>query len=245
MKSERRHELQSNSLAGALSNAPSFMRMHGSKVLLAIIIVLLVAILLNQRSRRSRETLESGWANIAGARSAISQMSYLAARRGEAPATLAKARNQLIDSATAALASVVGADNRQLAAEAYLVRGDLNWTLANLPEIPAAATQPSLRLASSPKEYLDKAEESYQRVVRNEEASSLTATNAKFGLVAVAENKGEWESARKQLEAIKSDPKTLEVYQTLATQQLEHIDEISKPIYVVPATQPTTSPAKK
>lgn len=250
MKSERRHELHTNSLAQALVRTPEFLREHGSKVLLGIIIVLLVVILIHQRTRRNREQLDTGWTSITSARSSIQSIGMLSAQYRNA-ADVANGRRQLAERATSALTSVTGSDNPQLAAEAYLLRGDLNWTLANLPELPEAATQPTLKLDSSSLEYLNRAEEAYQKVLRVYADQTLSAINARFGLAAIAENRHEWARAKSTYEEIKNDPKTIPSYKTLADLKIAALPLIDTPVYIVPSSQPavtaplapTTAPA--
>ena len=250
MKSERRHELHTNSLAQALTRTPEFLREHGSKVLLGIIIVLLVVILIHQRTRRNREQLDTGWTSITTARYSIERIGMLSAQFRNA-GDVAAGRRQLTESANSALTSVVGSDNPQLAAQAYLLRGDLNWTLANLPELPEAATQPSLKLESSSQDYLSRAEEAYQKVLRMYAEQTLSVTNARFGLAAIAENRHDWARAKSIYEEIKNDAKTIPSYKTLAELKINALPLIDTPVYIVPSSQPavpaapaaTTAPA--
>ncbi len=239
MKAERRHELQANTLAATLTNAPEFLRQHGAKVLLVIIVALLIAIFIHQRTRRTQEQLDFGWTAITAARMSMDRIAN--------PAQMAAARKQLIDSATQSLASVVASDNPQIAAQAYLLRGDLNWTIANLPDIPEAATQPSLKIEGAPREYLTSAKTAYTKVIRAYPEETQTVTSARFGLAAIAENEHDFAAAQKIYTEIKADPNTLPAYKTLADLRLTALDIIKNPVYVVPTTRPavaaTTIPA--
>lgn len=246
MKSERRHELQTNSLATALQAAPQFLRVHGSKIFLGLIIVLLAAIFLYQRSRRNQEQLDAGWGNISAARTSMSRLTLLP-QLIESPVQLASVRKQIIEDASAALAPMLGSDNRQIAAEAYLVRGDLNLAIAHLPPIAAAATQPALQIEGTSADHVDKAEEAYEKVLRVYPEEHRTVTNARFGLAAVAEDKRDFDAAAKRYEEIKNDAKTLPAYKTLAEIRLAALEDIRKPMYLAPAavaaTAPSTAPA--
>jgi hypothetical protein len=242
MKSERRHELQQNSLASALTHAPEFIRAQGSKVLLVIIILLLGAILLNQRSRAKQETLQAGWGNIATARVGVERLARPSFETGT-PAEQFEYRKSLISMITNALNQVLASDDRQLAAEAYLVRGDFNWTLANLPEIAGAATQPSLKLETPANGYLAIAIESYKKVTQSYSDQPSAVTIARFGLAAAAENEHDFAEAGKVYEQVKSDANTLPAYKTLAELKLSELDKISKPVYLAPATQPAATAA--
>lgn len=240
MKSERRHELHTNSLDQALRRTPEFLREHGSKVLLGIIVILLIAILIHTRSRRNKEELDAGWANITAARNAIERLGALPSQV-TSPTTLVDLRRQMIENASSALSSVVGAGNKQLAAEAYLLRGDLNWTLANTPDIPEAATRPALKLEGSSEDYLRQAEEAYNKVVRVYGEQQLSAMNARFGLAAIAENKRDFKTARSIYQEIKGDPKTVPSYKTLAEVRLGMLDIVETPVYIVPTSQPVAA----
>ena len=245
MESERRHELQTNALAGYLSRAPELFREHGSKVMLVIIIALLATILLYQRSRKSNEQLQVGWTNIAAARMSIEQLAA-SPRVGQGmPAEQINLRQQLANNVNGALNSILAAGDRQLAAEANLLRGDLNWTLANLPEIPGAATRPALRMPSATSEYLTVAEESYRRVTNTYSDQKFSVAAARFGLAAIAENRGQWEIAATMYKSVKDDSNTITAYKALADRQLAAIDVVRSAIYLVPTTQPASSPTTR
>jgi hypothetical protein len=252
MKSERRHELHTNSLAQLLTRAPELLREHGSKVLLGIIILLLVIILIHQRTRRNREQLDTGWSSISNARFNIQRLRLLQAQLKSAN-DIAAARKQLIESSSSALTSVIGSDNPTLAAEAYLLRGHLHWTLANLPQLPEATTQPSLKLEGSAQDFLTRAEEAYQKVIRVYADQPLGVGNARFGLAAIAENRHDWARAKSLYEEVKNDPKTIPSYKILADLKIAALDQINTPVYIVPTSQPAapavatpaTAPAAK
>ena len=237
MKSERRHELQTNSLAQALAHAPEFFRQHGSKLLLGIIIVLLATILIYQRSRKGEEQLQVGWSSISTARTLIGELSTSVASRDTAVNQYGM-RQQIIANVNNNLNSILHSSDRQLAAEAHLLRGDLSWTLANLPDIPGAATQPTLKMSSSAEEYLKLAEESYRRVLNNYSDQSNSVISAQLGLAAVAENRHDWDAAGKIYNTIKADPNILAAYKTLAEKRLEAMEVIRQPVYLSPTTQP-------
>jgi hypothetical protein len=241
MKSERRHELQTNSLAQALTNAPEFFRVHGSKVLLVVILILLAVILLYNRSKKQQEQLAVGWNNISQARGSIASLAQIA-RQPMPPTEQLNTRKQIIEAASNALLGITNGDNRQIAAAAYLAKGDLYWTAAGLPDLPEAATRPQLKMQTSSSDYLALAQEAWQKVVNNFADQPEMVTNAKFGLVAVAENKGQWDTAAKLLQEIKNDPKTLNVFVSLADAQLQRLEKDRTPLYMAPSTQPAPAP---
>src|SRR5580765_5410773 len=67
MKSERRHELQQNSLVRAIENFPAFWKEQGSKIALALIAVALVVVLVrlwysNKTEKADRVAQNLSWA---------------------------------------------------------------------------------------------------------------------------------------------------------------------------------------
>ena len=55
MKAQRRHELQTNTLAERLSNLPEFWNKHGTKVLLVLVAIALVIVLIRYRISSARQ----------------------------------------------------------------------------------------------------------------------------------------------------------------------------------------------
>lgn len=242
MKSERRHELQTNSLDQFLKRLPELLKVHGSKVLLVVILVLLVMLLLYNRTRRSREQLEAGWTNIAEARMLIERLKRLP-QMGLPAELYAEQQKQLFGLASTSLNAILSADNQQLAAEAYVLRGDLNWAIANLSDMPEATTRPALKIEPPPQEAMERAEADYLKVERTYSNLPEVVTLARFGLAAVAENRLEWDRAEEIYQQIQSATDVLPAYKQLAERQLKSLSQIRKGAFLVPSTQPTTAPA--
>jgi hypothetical protein len=241
MKAERRHELHQNTLASFLIRLPEIMREHGSKVLLVVIVLLLAGILWHRQTQKNENQLAEGWTSITSARLQIDRLRLLP-RMIENEAQMVGARKQLVDGANQILQQVLQSDNRQVAAEAYVVQGDLNWTIANLPPLAAATTQPTLQLAA-PADALDAAQKSYEKVIRVYSDQPTTVTSARFGLAAICENQSEFDKAGKIYTEIKDDASTRAVDKTLADIRLKSLAEIRKPLYIAPTTAPATMPA--
>lgn len=245
MKAQRRHDLQTNSLARALSQSPVFFRKHGAKVFLAIVVIGLAIILIRQRMSLAEQEVNVGWGNITIARDAIGQLAQTPAFRldGENEFSL---RSRLTNDASRAVRTAVSADDRALASEGLVVQGDLNWTLANLPEIVGAATRPALKSQVAAADYLSRAEDSYARVLKSYADFPLAAASARFGLAACAENRGQWDQAAEQYQAIIKDPALALSFKPQAEFRLKHISQVKEPLYLalIPeATQPATASA--
>lgn len=248
MKSERRHELQTNSLAQAMMSPNGFLRTHGPKVLLTIIVALLVALLLHRRYQSNQAELDTGWSYITMAQRSLFQLSQNAGIVSD-PIQRANNQRQIVATIDQTINPLLSSDQRMIAAQAYLVRGDLHWTLANLPA--AAPTTQPVAAELTPSQNLDKAQEAYDKIIRVYGDLQDVATNARFGLAAIAENRREFDKAKTVYEAIKNDPNVIPSYKTLAEEHLKILPEIQKRLYigtplppapVAPAAGATTQP---
>jgi hypothetical protein len=267
MKAERRHELKENTLAGFLENLPYYARVHGNKVLTGLIVVLLVVAFVRWRNTQAVQKQATISANLAVARSAISQLAnpqtaamLLLSQSKEA----VNMRQTLTSEANTAIDTVAGeTEDKTIRAEALLAKGDLYWALANLPDPIAAATQPTLKSSTTPEENLKKASDFYGNVLKTYPDEKMATVAARFGLAAIAENRRDFKSASEQYSEIeKSD--TLKMYKDLASQRLNFVESMKGEPFlgtlkveapttlpstlpstlpvVIPATQPATQP---
>src|SRR4051812_37267433 len=258
MKAERRHELQQNSLAKFLDNFPIMVRLYADRILLVVVLVLLVIVLIRWRVNAAAERTSQVANDLATARGAVRKLQNI---RMVGPGDrLAAERSQSMDEVNAAISSIAenaGRSDASLQAQALVTRGDLYWTLANLPPIPGAATQPSLQLPSSSEEYLNKAAEAYQQVLKTYPDQKEAALSANFALAAIAENRHNWDEASAIYERIKNSDAD-KMYKDLAAERLKLLPELKEPILLgtlttkpaplaplvmAPTTQATSQPA--
>lgn len=244
MKAQRRHDLKTNTLAQQLERLPFTLREHGGKVMLGIIAILLIILLINFRNRAQRESLASATENLSTARQLIDELSNITAWRMP-PAEIASQVRDSLDSIAQT------SDDPQVQAETLIARGDLNWTLACLPELPGAATQPTLQIEQKKPDLLAAAADAYERVLREYPAQTLSAISAHFGLAAIAEDNAQWDSAAGHYDAIRNSPDASEAFKSLAKLRqdglsvpdqgkLPGLADIRKPILL---GKPTTVPA--
>lgn len=240
MKAERRHELKTNTLAHQLENLPEFGRQYGTKILLAIVAVLAIVVFVRYQARASRDAKEAAAETFAAALSGINNLD----RVPNVPDGRAAAdqRKQIQEQAARGIQQVLDQSKEaSLRADAFLARGDLNWKLATLPEIPGAETQPSLKLTESDADLLKKARAAYEAAANTAGASPLTVANARLSLAALAEEQSKWEEARKHYEQLLADPRTPEPFKNDARVRIEELADLSKPILIgKPATRPVT-----
>lgn len=242
MKAQRRHDLETNSLAKVLTQTPEFLRRHGAKVLLGVIIVVLGIILLRQRSNLAEQQVNLGWADITTAQQAIAEL-HRVPTMGYELAQEYNTRVSLVDTATRAVKAALASDNPHLVAQALVTQGDLYWTLANLPPIAAATTRPNVGMDSTPAEYLEKADASYQKVLQSHKDQLLPVVSARLGLAAIAENRRDWAAAKSIYETIVKDPGALASFKAQAQFRLEHMGDVDRPMYIAPSTRPSFSPS--
>jgi tetratricopeptide (TPR) repeat protein len=247
MDSERRHELQENSLAKFLENLPVFLHVHGSKILLGITLLLALVILNNWRNRSNLQVEENIKVSLGSARDALQQLPNLELTIPDM-AAVASRRASVRTTVDSALDTVIAnAQTPMLRGEAQLVRGDLYWTLANLPDLPGAATQPALQLPQPRQQLLEQAAAAYGKAISDYPDLPTVRVTAQLGLAAVLQNQGKWDEVRKLYEVIAAQT-DLPAYATAAQQQLRLLPQISVPrkiqsITTQPATAPITLPA--
>jgi hypothetical protein len=208
--------------------------------------VLVVVILIRYRISSSRQAAAAAADNLSIARTLIDELRsprMIMMTQVAPPNEIAIRRRQIFSEATNAIGEVTRqTDDRTLAAEAQVARGDLCWALATLPEIPGAATQPAL-VVRDPRELISNATEAYRSVVETYPDVKAAATAARFGLAAIAENQGNWDAARQQYEAIKSSTADADPHHQLADQRLTILPKLREPVILAkPATEPVVPP---
>jgi hypothetical protein len=161
------------------------------------------------------------------------------------PVDMLKSIQQTQTQATSAIERLIGnADaDVQVRAQAYVLRGDMYWYLANLPPLPGSSSDPSLQLPESSDSLLTKAGESYQQVLREsafaDQHQQINA--AHLGLAAIAENKSDWDKATKEFQAVIDDPNAVAVLAEAAKIELAMMARVKQQVYVAPPSgTPTT-----
>jgi hypothetical protein len=245
MKAERRHELQTNTLAQALAGAPAWWQKYGGRVLFLLIAAVLAVILIRFRVSSGRAAEQAAQQNLAVARTLIDELDNFNQLRGQ-PDQMTIIRE---DASRALESATGGSDTPATQAEVLVARGDLYWTLASIPK-PPASTQPSATQPAqperSPEQLIDEAARAYQAVLDQFGNEKHAAVAARMGLAAIAENRGNWDVAREHYEAVARDETLAQAYRGHATRRLEQLPQLQKPILIVapaPATQPTTQTA--
>src|SRR5688500_4767444 len=247
MKAERRHELQRNSLARFLENLPLYFRFHFGKIVLGALILVLVVMLVRYRVSAGRVERQRTTTALANLRHQLDELQIVDITR-DTPQRRADDRRRLANEINAAVDEVLqqtgdGPEDAAVRAEALAIRGDMSWTMANLPAIPGSTTQPLLVMEKTSEQYLADAEDAYQRVLREYPDQKLASYTAMFGLASIAENRGQWDAAKAQYEALIAKPDAPQVYKDWARARIETIPIIKEPVFAGTLTsRPTTQP---
>jgi hypothetical protein len=248
MKSERRHELKTNSLSLMLLDLPGTIKDNLSNILLFIFIILLGVALYYYRSTAQQKAVAVAVEGISVARDGINELQRTPPFD---PDFYGRRRQQLSADAATAISQVLTTshDNHALA-EALLAKGDLNWTLANSPEFPGATTRPYLKTDSTPSEYLKEASAAYQEVLAKYPEEKNAVIAAHFGLAAIAENQHNWDAAKSQYDTLLADQSLTAAYHDFAQTRMQELPGLSKPARIgnpttAPAALPTSAPTTK
>jgi hypothetical protein len=87
---------------------------------------------------------------------------------------------------------------------------------------------------------LETASEAYRTVIGNYGDQRYAAIAARFGLAAIAENRGDFDAAKQQYDQIALDTKDMPAYQQMASRRLNMLSEIrNKPMFGTPTTLPS------
>lgn len=224
------------------SGAASFWEKYGNRLLLGLTVVALLYALVQYRRGATLRAAESASESLTAARQKVAQFRSMDLLRLP-PEQVVSEANSLEGTAAPALDSVINdSEQSKLHGQAYVTRGDMYWTLANLPEAPGASTQPSLRIGKSKADYLTAAENAYRRATE-QKADPISATVAQFGLGAVAENRGQWDEAKKVYDAIAADANVMSSFKNLATFRAAQVQDLRNPLFITAATQPSVTTA--
>jgi len=242
MKSQRRHELKTNTLAQALTDLPNTGRRYIGPVLVAAIVALLVVLLVRYRIDSSRRAARESAEALAEARQSIVELRSLPWWRAQNQEQIANQRKTIASGALAAIdRAFTDSKDRKVKAEALVARGDLNYQLANFPALPILTTRPSLGPDQDTKTLLDQAADAYQDVIDHYADQKEAVITARFGMAAIAENRGDWDTAKKYYTAIKDSSDASKAMQDQADNRIKLTAKLAEPIYLAPATAPATN----
>ncbi len=245
MKAVRRHELQTNSLARFLENLPLYFRFHFGKVLLGLLIFILLIVLIRQRMTSGTVARQQTATALGDVRRLLNELQVVDLTR-PTPDLRAEDRKRFASQIDGAIDEIIantddGPDDAAIRAEALVARGDLNWIMANLPEVSGAATQPALAMPRPADQYLADAADAYEQVLRQYADRPMSALTAEFGLASIAENQGKWDVARAHYETILKKPDAPQVFREWALARMNLLPSLQEPVFTGSFGTPTTT----
>ncbi|HYE17210.1 MAG TPA: hypothetical protein VEA69_02140 [Tepidisphaeraceae bacterium] len=226
MKSEHRHELKTNDLAATIITAGDYFRIYGGRIALGLAIVILVIVLIYQRTTKARAERAMLPGTLAQARGQIDRLASLQLVPNdkeieEAKASIEKVKNDASDDA--------------LKAGALAAEGDLNWAIATYPNDPTGSgstTAPAPVTEQQRVATAAAAKAAWQAVVDKYPDQRLAVVTARFGLAALAENSRDWATARQQYEAVLKLPNLAKAHKQMAEGRLAYLELIQKPVLI-------------
>jgi hypothetical protein len=253
MKAQRRQELKANSLLWHIQGLPEQIKKYQSQIALVLLLIALAIVLIRYRMNAAEQRLYDAQAAMAIAGEDLTRLRSLQAFGLGDLENLMKAREEAFeDGLQQADTAFQKAPDSQAAmkAQALLDKGDLNFEMANFPELPGASTRPALRPAESEDTLLSGAADAYSQVINGYADQKFAVAASRFGLAAVSENRGNWDDAKKQYQAI-LDSDADQPFKDMANQRMALLPQLSQPVTVdlQAATQPlgpvipTTMPA--
>lgn len=242
MKAERRHELQTNSLFLWLRwRGPEVWQKHGTKILLALVVVMLAWILIKRKLEAPKEARRLASTELNIARESLRRFQL----RELSPGETTEIRNRLQH------AYDTGED-AGIQSAAMVTLGDYYLAHYNQGEY-SGSTRPDRYTEGKPPEVLDKAERAFKQATAVKDAPANSLLSAKMGLAYVTEERAfqetraanyrtlspRWEEARKMYEAIAADTNVSILQRDQARWQVEQIAQRQKPLWFAP---PSTRP---
>ena len=259
MKAQRRHELKQNSLIATLQQLPTTIKQYQSQIALVVVVIALAVVVIRYKINSAAERLAEAQASLGIAGDDLSRLRQTVPNPRDDSKAIMQEREMLysegIKEADDALEKAP-LSKESLRAQTLLTKGDLNFEVANAPELPGAATEPSLRPSESDQQLLDDAYEAYSQVVQNYPSQTSDVTQARFGLGAVAEDRAvlnggsdpaQWAAAKQQFQAV-LDSDAPAGFKNLAGQQMQLLPQLQRPLMTelsAPSSQPSAQPTKK
>lgn len=235
-------------LATGIDRIPEWWNRHGNKVLIVFTIAALAYALYSFRQNSEIKARVEGQQDLAVARETLTQLRN--PRLGaQPPEAYAMIRKQGYSEASAALSDILNnhSDDESLAVQALLIQGDLNYTVAMLPDLEAATTRPTLKLDQTPEKLFSTARASYTTIVTNYPNRAEEVAHAKLGLAAIAENTGDFDTAKKLYTEVAGDAVATATYRNVASARLDMLPNLARPMRLrnsttQPSSRPTTNP---
>ena len=266
MKSDRRHELQTNSLALWLQlRLPELWNKYGSWFLFGLVAIMALVLFIQYRVKQPKIALANASRTLAEVQSLITRL-----ERQQVPLT------EVSDVPTRIDEAMKQSDQKQIQTYGNILKAEYYWTLATMP--PPMPGETAKRPEQSPEELMKQAEEAYGAALAVAPDAPDLVARAHFGLANIAETRGyqpvrtpgqvngeaakaQFDIARRNYEAVAANASMLPALKAEANWRLEQLALLQKPVWYMtmpssregttlpfelgpeaPLTRPTTSP---
>ncbi|MFN4241980.1 MAG: tetratricopeptide repeat protein [Tepidisphaerales bacterium] len=231
-------DLKDLDLATGVDKIPEWWNKHGNKVLIGITVLALAYAAYTFR-RNSIETARlTAEANLTAARELIADLQLQPFDRLQPEQYLQRRRDILRDTSQALADVIARAPDPAYVAQALLLQGDLNYLIGMMPELEAATTRPELKLERSPEQLFAAAKASYQAVLNRFPQRLADVASARLGLGAVAENAGDFDTAKAHYEALRDNDRFPPNARQVAEARLRVLPQLAAPMLVRQADAP-------
>jgi hypothetical protein len=236
MKAQRRQELKANSLLWHIQGLPEQIKKYQSQIALVFLLIALAIVLIRYRMNAAEQRVYDSQAAMALSTEDLTNLRNIDVQWMGQPDLdkIMKAREEAFSDGLQQADTAFQKAPESMAAmraQALLHKGDLNFEMANFPELPGAATQPALRPAETEDTLLNGASDAYSQVITSFADQKFAVAAARLGLAAVDENRGNWDDAKKQYQAI-VDSDADQGFKDLANQRIGLLPQLSQPIMV-------------
>ena len=255
MKTERPDDQEKPQPTADGQGAVNFLRRNGSLILLAIVAAAAAFFIARNRTDGAADRRNASRNSLAAASDGVMRLRSLESLAGRLPAEqYASQRDLLSNSIRTAVEEVLkntDASDASARSAALASRADLNWTMATLPVPPEATTREALRPVKAEKDYLDEAKGDWALILKQFPGEPAAVADARFGLAAVAEDRGDFDAAAEQYKAVATDKSAVPMHKTEAERRLKLLPDLRNPVrFGTPATlpafdQPTTLPTSQ
>lgn len=241
-------DLSQLDLATGVDRIPELWNRHGNKILLVFTLIAVAYAVYSYRQRAVTTARATTELDLSVARDTLTDLrssplavypdQFYASKRKQALEDAGFALNEILEQTTS--------DDYRV--QALILRGDLFYTLALLPDRAAATTQPSLQLGQTPDQLFTTAEQAYNTLISQFPARTTEIAHARLGLAAIAENKGDFTAATDQYNKLIADESISPIYRDVARRRLTMIPDLTRPMRLrgteaaIPTTLPSAAP---
>jgi len=215
MDSKHRHELEENDLQAFLNNFGDWWGRHGNKILIVTLIVLASVLGVRLWNWQQTAALQNAWSDLS---------------ETQTPEGLVDVANRHRNPAVQAIARLSAGDAL------------LQEVVTPRRTIPGVETPAPADRVSDPQRKLDAAASQYQMVIDNQRYHLIYRLNARLGMATVAEQRRDWDEAKRQFQAVIEQGGDYSQIVAQAKGRLDRLDSLAEPARFAPERPRATRP---